>query len=1010
MTLELPPLSAEDFAAFVQAVHGHSPFPWQEDLLEQALHDQWPSIRVPTGLGKTSVVDVAVFALAMQADLPPDERTARTRTFVIIDRRVVVDDVTAHAERLRSALAGGREDVVRRVAARLRHIAFGPTSAAEPDALRAPGSAPLTVTRMRGGTTWAARWIDRPEQPAVIVGTVDQLASRFLFRGYGVSRGSRPIDAALVGSDSLIVLDEAHLARPLRETIDELLAFERSVPIPVLPRRQPRLVVMSATVEPKGTTPLDVSERDLAHPEAGKRLRACKLVKLWSFRGGPRESREARRALARLLALAAERLAGEGEVAVVGVVCNTVETARTVHETLLEAGKETQLLIGPSREIDRELVMRRVRPAAGIQRARECAPASPIFVVATQTIEVGVNLDFDALVTEAAPLDSLAQRLGRLDRLGERTAKGLTTRALVVRSDAVHAEDRLYGEPLARTWSWLAQLVEPEELSSIREATTAPLDSELDLGPEGLRRHTRGVDAESLAAPSPRRVTVLPLEHVSEWTQTSPTPLLDPDIEPFIRGDEPVRPTVLVAWRADVLGDSKSELVESARLSLARRPLASQEQVECPLWHVDAWLAGRREQAASEPLPDAPVGTEPEAPAESGQSRRAVRVGEGDSCEAVEAGQLRPGDVLVLPAAAGGLDRFGWNPLAEAPVIDVADLCETRAGVVIRLDPDTLGELSPAAAATFEAWKSEVEAVDLLVNRIPQMGRQAARALVSRLRDAVRSESHPQDTHGALLAERLDDLLAGGWELELVLRPGPTPILRARRSRGPKSAADVDADHRSDADETTSLGPRRVLLAEHSRAVAGRARAAAERLGLAKDLVEAIALAAELHDVGKADPRFQLMLRGGDDLAYVEGDSLLAKSGIDASDRGILARARRDAGWPAGLRHEALSLALIDSLCEERKDGDLVRHLVATHHGYCRPLFDVPEGVELVDLEAQWDGRTLARDSESLDSYVPDWSAPGRHRLLLERHGAWGLALLETILRLADMTCSEAGT
>ncbi len=94
-----------EFAQFYEAVHGRPPFPWQERLAALALAGDWPAtIAVPTGCGKTSVIDVAVFVLAAQAGIPAMQRTARLRTFFVVDRRLVVDDVSRHAEGLAEAI------------------------------------------------------------------------------------------------------------------------------------------------------------------------------------------------------------------------------------------------------------------------------------------------------------------------------------------------------------------------------------------------------------------------------------------------------------------------------------------------------------------------------------------------------------------------------------------------------------------------------------------------------------------------------------------------------------------------------------------------------------------------------------------------------------------------------------------------------------------------------------------------------------------------------------------
>ncbi len=1012
----LPPLEKTDFAAFVHAVHDHDPFPWQEDLLDRALADQWPdAIRVPTGLGKTSVVDVAVFALAAQAHLEPTERTARTRTFVVIDRRVVVDDVTVHAERLRDALESPPTPEVGIVANRLRYIGSRPGSLDDP--LAQPRS-PLAVTRMRGGVTWEARWISRPEQPAVVVGTVDQLASRLLFRGYGVTPSSLPIDAALVGSDSLILLDEAHLAQPLLETLSELIAWEAQVPEPVLPRRPPRLVAMSATVPALGGSDgpadvLDISDRDLAHPEAGKRLRARKRTMLWEL--------VARSELPAVLAAAARRLADDPTVSTVGIVCNTVPVARSVHAALKAAGAWAELLIGPCREIDRELVMERVRGAAGIDRSRFLGERDPCFVVATQTIEVGVNLDFDALASEAAPLDALAQRFGRLDRLGSRTEQGFESRAVIVYCGPLHEDDPVYGSPLARTWQHLCSHAQPQPVPNARAAAKVTLEGDLDLGPLAFAELRKAANAEWLVSEAPTRPVVFPQTHLSEWARTSPQPVAGSDIVPFVRGHQEHRPTVLLVWRADVPATDDrgyQHLERQGDASLVRRPLCPQEQVEVPLSHVRRWL--RREPAAAQPEPLADVPVTARAPAEESYADErpiaALRM-TSEGCEALKtANDVRPGDLLLLPSSARGLDEFGWHPEGGSAVVDVADLCETRAGRVVRLVPETLKPVSAACAEAVETFTGELDPASPLTKKDAE---RVAQAMLDALQDETDSGEPP--AYRRLLRKTLGEMLnrESGWDLSLVMRwtsdedSEPTYVLLAKRQKGKG-----ESELRADEEETSSLGSGGpVSLDEHRRAVTARARVSAERLGIAPDLVRAITLAAELHDLGKADPRFQRMLRGGEELAYMPGDPLLAKSGIDPGDRAAWRRAQRLAGWPGGLRHEALSLAIAERLFAAGYESDLiddhrdlVLQLVSSHHGYGRPLFPVPRVRNCVGISVSHGGVGVTVEASAIESAIPNWDGVGRLVRLIERHGAWGLALLESVLRLADMACSEAGT
>jgi len=99
-------LSPGDFAPFYQQVHGDQPFPWQSDLARQVLSERsWPQlIDVPTGMGKTALLDIAVFAAAATSGEVGACRLGRRRIFFVVDRRIVVDEAYDRAVLLSKAL------------------------------------------------------------------------------------------------------------------------------------------------------------------------------------------------------------------------------------------------------------------------------------------------------------------------------------------------------------------------------------------------------------------------------------------------------------------------------------------------------------------------------------------------------------------------------------------------------------------------------------------------------------------------------------------------------------------------------------------------------------------------------------------------------------------------------------------------------------------------------------------------------------------------------------------
>lgn len=988
-----PGLTVERFTDFVAAVHGDSrtPFPWQSDLVARLIAhgsegQPWPSsVDVPTGLGKTSVLDAAVYAAA--AGLP------LRRVFFVVDRRLVVDEAFEHAKLLERAVHPDADDVLGKVGRALAGLS-GQTSGRV-----------LRAARMRGGTTWDWRWMDRPDRFGIVAGTVDQLGSRVLFRGYGLSPRLAPIDAALAGTDAVWFVDEAHLAQPLLDTLAAARRFDH----PAEPVARPvHVVPLSATQRGNSENALhfDVASH-LHHPEARRRLRAGKA--LHTVRA-PKAAK-----LPEVLAAAALAATALRDGARVGVVTNTVPTARAVFDKVREATRKVHpirpvLLTGRQRPVDRDLLLYTDRWAEQLTVGWRQLPekGAPVIVSATQTVEVGANLDFDVLITESAPWDSLIQRIGRLNRVGFHDDRDPAP-VLVVHHEAASSQ-AIYGTARTSTWDWLTTLSTPSSwgtpTAASRGLATLATGDGLDVSPLAIRK----LDPPEGTMSSPRRAPVLFRQHLDGWVRTAPIPIPDAPVAPFLHGYDDRPDSVRILWRADLpdlTGDDATD-ARAWRNSVRFLPPRAAEEVELPLPAARAWL--RRAQPV--PVTDDDNATPTAEPSSDRRrtltDRVALRLspdGETETSQLVRAAQLRPGDRFIVPTSYGGMDDYGWAPESTTEVLDVADLVDRRIPA-IRIDRRTLLPLARRRGNAddhdhlqelLQQLDAEIvidEGLALLPAHLPatappEPGPLATLHVIAEV--AVRLLPRPPKERSIPLPRRIvtSRASAAGRDLRILLSAGA-----GRRA--------------TDTTTGSSASDQRVPLARHHNEVGALAAEFACRLVLPERIIKAVRLAGQCHDLGKLDFRFQTQLFG-DPLAAeaaLLADEPIAKSGSDPSNQAGRRSVRRASGYPERGRHEALSAILVQhQLCNSNMDVDaeLVTHLVAAHHGNSRPLLPFvpdPEPPSTVVVPGYSTPVGVRPD------WSVDWCAPQRFYRLGQRYGHWGLALLEAIVRLADIACS----
>jgi len=173
------------------------------------------------------------------------------------------------------------------------------------------------------------------------------------------------------------------------------------------------------------------------------------------------------------------------------------------------------------------------------------------------------------------------------------------------------------------------------------------------------------------------------------------------------------------------------------------------------------------------------------------------------------------------------------------------------------------------------------------------------------------------------LAKGRGSLVVHGEPSWAVIEARRVPIAALGEMLEPEETLEDGVELTTDGDDSFHAG-RAVSLAEHSADVETFAREYATRCGLDTWLAEHVALAAWLHDIGKADRRFQLMLRGGSEIEFFKDETPWAKSAMPPGARAAHRLAQKRSGYPRGARHEVQSLAMLHGQLEAVKEDQVL--------------------------------------------------------------------------------------
>lgn len=855
---------------------------WMARMFSTLIRGHPPQlVDLPTGSGKTDLIVIWLLALAWYARDKENHTPIPRRMAWVVNRRVLVQQVFELADRLQKKLKSDSEESGELPPA-LRSLCRNSTG----DCFR--------VVQLRGQLVDDREWSFDPSIPQLIIGTVDQIGSRLLFQGYGLGKWARPLHAALLGVDAWICVDEAHLVPEFALTLRQI-RLHTSVPLDAtaeaslgnifrkLPFWSTELSATPALARPEPDAVFHIVDEDRDDAAIADRLLAA-------------DSRSVRfswisdsKKLAEELAMQAIAVAANG--AAIAVFCRTVKDAEKVSGILSKRPEfKNRVLTITGRLRGYERVRLENHPLFSRfqgDRSRVDTNEPVAFLVGTAAAEVGLDADADAIVCDLAPMPTLLQRLGRLDRRGilsrraRETGKPFPTMTIVdakgqslaqasilqclqmALQDAGQSAEFLAGSP------WRDAAAGEGVESAIKSATWEIVKGADDLlvaAPPGSWL------THNLAAIPFGPVVVPPLTAavIQQWAATTLHPSRFLPVHPWLYGllpDAEGTPLVGVAFRVemDLLQheesgeDSDTPGLSPAILEAFRRfPPLRAELHFVPLTRMREWLESEASLEVCAAFFDGDAWT----------------LDEG-------AASLRPDTVIVLPTsiAAHLLDEL----LVGSSARDTAQL-------------DVFEPVSSGAARYRRVVKVSGE------SRTASLERSKDGAIFVRIAGPDIPEPTPE-------ASKPDD----EWKF-------------ARSVAGVFQGLNVTIAYYRNVREQS----RGQLLSEHHTAAVESAAALSASIAPGDDFLKRLLEeSARVHDWGKEYPKWQRAM-GNDDLTRP-----IAKPIVEQP------------ASTGGFRHEWESLRkMIDApsgLPDEWSDGtkglwlDLWHHIVGAHHGFFRP-------------------------------------------------------------------------